>query len=56
MLIPLIGLLLGAIAGAIRARQLKGKTADILQWGAVWGLIGGLIGLFVMVFLIRSSI
>lgn len=54
MIFPLAGLLLGAVSGALAARSKGGKTADLLQWGAVWALIGGLIGLFVLVFIERS--
>lgn len=56
MIYPLLGLLLGAIAGAIGARRQDGKTADLLQWAAVGAMIGGLAGLFVLIFIERSMV
>ena len=56
MIIPLIGIILGAIAGAFSARQRGGKTLDLLQWAAVLGMIGGLVGMFVLVFIERAAL
>lgn len=54
MIFPLVGLLLGAIFGAFRAKRRGGKTFDLLQWGAVFAMIFGLIGLFAMIVIDRS--
>lgn len=54
MIIPLAGLLAGAILGAWRARARGGKSADLVQWAMVHALIGGLIGLFLMIGIDRS--
>ncbi len=54
MIIPLSGLLIGAIFGALRARARGGKGKDMLQWGAVFAIIFGLIGIFVLIFLQRT--
>jgi hypothetical protein len=54
MIYPLAGLVLGAIAGAIRARARGGKTADMVQWAIVHGLILGLAGLFAAIILSRT--
>ncbi|WP_165352800.1 hypothetical protein [Loktanella sp. IMCC34160] len=56
MIYPLIGLLLGASLGALRARMKGGKALDLLQWAAVFAMIGGVIGLFVLVFIDRSML
>lgn len=49
MIYPLGGLVLGAVLGALAARRRGGKTADLVQWGAVCALVLGLIGLIVMI-------
>lgn len=54
MIYPLIGLLAGAILGALRARMKGGKLADLLQWAAVFAMIGGVIGLFLLLYIDRS--
>lgn len=54
MIYPLAGILLGAIAGGLRAKRKGGKRADIAQWAAVWAIVGGLIGLFALVFIERA--
>ena len=56
MIYPLIGILLGAIVGAARARMRGGKGLDMLQWGGVFAIIFGLIGLFVLIFIERSYV
>lgn len=55
MIIPVAGLILGAIIGAIRARMRGGKLLDMLQWGAAFGVICGIIGLFILVLLLRTA-
>jgi hypothetical protein len=47
------GLLLGAIAGGIRAKTRGGKAADIAQYAVVYAILFGLIGLFITVYLDR---
>jgi uncharacterized membrane protein YjfL (UPF0719 family) len=54
MIYPLGGLVLGAVIGALRARQRGGTVPDMLQWGAAFALIFGLIGLFVLIVLQRA--
>ncbi len=56
MILPLIGLILGAATGILRARLRGGKLADMAQWGAVHGMIFGVIGLFVLVIVQRSAV
>lgn len=56
MIFPLIGLILGAIVGAVRARMRGGKPADMLQWGAAYAILFGLIGLFILIFIERSYV
>lgn len=55
MIIPLAGIILGAIFGALRAKMKGGKMLDLLQWGAVNAMIGGVLGLFVLVFIERAA-
>ncbi|GGL74609.1 hypothetical protein [Wenxinia marina] len=54
MILPLAGLVLGALIGALRARAREGRTADLLQWAAVHALIGALLGLFALIFVSRA--
>ena len=53
MLLPLAGLVLGAILGALGARRRGGVRADLLQWGAVGAILGGLAGLFLLILVSR---
>ena len=53
MLLPIAGLLLGAILGALAARRRGGVGADLLQWGAVGAILGGLAGLFLLILISR---
>ncbi len=53
-MIPLSGLIIGAIFGAWRAKARGGKGKDMLQWGAVFAIIFGVIGMFILIFLQRS--
>ena len=53
-MIPLFGLLIGAIFGALRAKSRGGKGKDMLQWGAVFAIIFGVIGMFILIILQRS--
>ena len=54
MLIPIFGLLFGAIIGGFRAKRRGGSTLDILQWAAVYALILGTVALFIMIGIDRS--
>ena len=56
MIFPLIGMILGAITGAYRAKKRGGKRLDMLQWGTAFAILFGLIGLFVLIFIERSYI
>ena len=56
MILPLGGVLLGALIGAIRARTRGGKTLDMLQWGAAFAVILGIVGLFILVFIQRAAV
>jgi len=56
MIIPLTGMLIGAVFGAWRARARKGNAKDMVQWGAVFAILFGIIGLFVLIFLQRSAV
>jgi hypothetical protein len=53
-MIPLSGILIGAIFGALRAKSKGGKGKDMLQWGAVFGIIFGVIGMFLLIILQRT--
>jgi hypothetical protein len=55
-MIPLLGLLIGAIFGALRAKARGGKGKDMLQWGAVFAIIFGVIGVFILIILQRSLV
>jgi len=56
MILPLGGLLLGALIGIFRAKAKDGTSLDMLQWGAVFALIFGLIGLFVLIMIERAYV
>ncbi len=55
MILPLAGMVLGAILGTSQAWRRGGKLYDMLQWGAVFALVFGLLGLFILIFLARQS-
>lgn len=52
-MLVLILVIIGAIIGVVRARQLGGKPGDLWQYGAVYGLIGGLIGVIASIVIMR---
>ena len=54
MIFPLVGIVFGALYGALAARRRGGKTADLLQWAAVWAILLGLVGLFLTILLQRA--
>ncbi|EPX85915.1 hypothetical protein ruthe_01636 [Rubellimicrobium thermophilum DSM 16684] len=53
MIFPLVGIVFGALYGALAARRRGGKVPDLLQWAAVWAIIMGLAGLFLSILLQR---
>ena len=53
MIFPLVGMLLGALVGAYRAKSRGGKLFDLLQWGAVFAILFGIIGVFVLIIVDR---
>lgn len=55
MILPLAGLILGAIAGAFAAHRRGGTRADIAQWAAVWGIGLGAAGVLLTVLLLRLT-
>jgi len=56
MILPLFGILIGALVGIFSAKRRGGKALDLWQWGAVLGIIGGVIGLFVLIYIERVAI
>ncbi|MEW2911602.1 hypothetical protein [Leisingera sp. JC11] len=44
-MIVIIGVLLGGLIGALKARKRGGNTLDMLQYGAVYAIIFGIVGL-----------
>lgn len=55
MILPLGGIVLGALIGAVRARMRGGKVLDMLQWGAAFAVILGIVGLAVLIYLQRAA-
>jgi len=55
MIFPLMGMLLGAIYGVVRAKRRGGKTFDLIQWGVVNAIIFGVIGMFILVIIERMA-
>ncbi len=51
----LIGLILGAIWGAIIAWRRNGNAMDIAQYAVGFGIALALLGLFVSVFIVRMT-
>ena len=56
MIIPLAGLLIGAIFGAWRARTKGGNRLDMAQWAAVFAILFGLVGLFILIMIQRAAV
>jgi hypothetical protein len=50
----MIGVVLGGLWGAVKARRLGGKGMDLLHYAAIFALIGALLGLFATIILHRS--
>ena len=54
-MIIISSLLFGALLGALRARQRKGKALDIAQYAAAHAIAFGLLGLVVTIIIERSG-
>jgi hypothetical protein len=50
------GIVLGAILGPLRVRQLGGKRNDALHYSAAFALIGALLGVFATIIVHRLSV
>ena len=48
-----IGLVLGALLGATRARRAKGNRLDMLQYAAGYGIAGALLGFILAIIVVR---
>lgn len=55
MPLALTGFILGALWGAWRARNRRGKTADMVQWALVHGLILAMLGLLAAILIVRMA-
>ncbi|MEN8894543.1 MAG: hypothetical protein ABF248_00425 [Yoonia sp.] len=55
MILPLFGILIGALIGIFMAKRRGGTRLDLLQWGVVVAIIGAIIGLFVLVIIERLA-
>jgi hypothetical protein len=56
MILPLAGLIIGMVFGAVMAWRKGGKRLDILQWAAVNAMIFGVIGLFILLYIERNAL
>ncbi len=54
-MLVLLGVVLGAVLGPLRARKLGGKRADLLQYGFVYAVIGALAGVFATIIIHRLA-
>lgn len=52
-MIVILGFLVGAVFGGLRAKRREGKPADILQYAVVHAILFALIGLFLTLFIER---
>lgn len=52
---PVIGIVLGAVTGAIVAKRKGGRGLDMAQYAGSFAILFGLIGLFVAIILARSA-
>lgn len=52
---PVIGLVLGALTGALLAKRRGGRGLDMAQYAGGFAILFGLIGLFVAIILARSA-
>ena len=54
-MIPLIGLILGALLGVIIAKRRQGNLLDQLQYAAGFAIIFFLTSLFISIYIVRIS-
>ena len=52
---PVIGLVIGALLGAVVAKRKGGNRLDMAQYAGSFAIIFGLVGLFVAIFLARNA-
>lgn len=53
---PVIGLVFGAVLGAVVARRKGGNGLDMAQYSAGFAILFALIGLFVAIILARNAV
>lgn len=53
---PVIGLVLGALIGALVAKRRGGNRLDMAQYAGGFAILFAIAGLFVAIFLFRSAI
>ena len=53
---PLIGMLIGALLGAVVAKRKGGNRLDMAQYAGGFAIIFGLIGLFIAIYLARAAV
>lgn len=53
---PVLGLVFGAITGALVAKRRGGNGLDMAQYAGSFAIIFGLIGLFIAIFLARQAV
>ncbi len=52
---PLIGMVFGALLGAVVAKRKGGNRLDMAQYAGGFAIIFGLVGLFVAIYLARAA-
>jgi hypothetical protein len=52
-MLTLVGIVIGALFGAWRAKRRGGNRLDVAQWGAVYAILFGLAGLILAIALAR---
>jgi hypothetical protein len=52
---PVIGIVLGAVTGAIVAKRKGGRALDMAQYAGSFAILFGLIGLFLAIYLARAA-
>lgn len=53
---PVIGLVFGALFGAVFAKRKGGNRLDMAQYAGSFAIIFGLVGLFIAIFLARDAV
>ena len=53
---PLIGMVFGALLGAVVAKRKGGNRLDMAQYAGGFAIIFGLVGLFVAIYLARAAV